>query len=120
MKTVLIVDDSLSMRQTVSLAIKQMGHEAIEAVDGVDGLAKLADNRVSMVLSDVNMPRMGGIEFVRKARATPHGRLVPIMMLTTESDPGKKLEGKAAGATGWIVKPFTREQLATVVNKFLR
>ncbi len=120
MKTVLTVDDSLSVRQMVSLALTQMGHKAIEAVDGVDALAKLQSTPVNMIITDVNMPRMDGIEFVRRARATPQGRLIPIMMLTTESQPEMKQAGKAAGATGWIVKPFTREQLAAVVGKLLR
>jgi len=120
MKTILTVDDSLSIRQMVSLTLTQLGHRVIEATDGLDGLTKLNAQPVHMIITDVNMPRMNGIDFVREARATPAGRLIPIMMLTTESQPEMKQAGKAAGATGWIVKPFTREQLTMVVSKLLR
>lgn len=120
MKTIMTVDDSPSIRQMVSLALAQMGHSTVEAVDGVDALAKLTATPVNMIITDLNMPNMDGIELVRQARATPNGRLIPIVMLTTESQPEKKLAGKAAGATGWIVKPFTRDQLTLVVNKLLR
>ncbi|MFP4541695.1 MAG: response regulator [Opitutales bacterium] len=120
MKTILTVDDSLSVRQMVGLALRQMGHETIEAADGAEALQRFAVQPVHMVITDLNMPRLNGIELVRRLRASPAGRLIPIVMLTTESQPEMKQQGKAAGATGWIVKPFTREQLTLVVKRLLR
>jgi len=104
----------------VSMTVSQLGHTAVTAKDGVEGLEQLAANDIAMIITDVNMPRMDGIEFVRQARATPQGRLIPIVMLTTESQPEMKQAGKAAGATGWIVKPFTRDQLTMVVTRLMR
>ena len=118
-KTILVVDDSASMRQVVSMALKQAGHEVIEACDGKDALTKLAGQRVHLVISDVNMPNMDGISLIRALRGLPDYKFTPMLMLTTESGPEKKAEGKAAGATGWIVKPFKPEQLIAVIKKVL-
>jgi two-component system chemotaxis response regulator CheY len=113
------VDDSASMRQMVSFSLKRAGHEVVEACDGRDALAKLASGQVHMIITDLNMPNMDGFEFIRAVRAKPEYRCVPIVMLTTESQSEKVREGKAAGATGWIVKPFNGEDLLGVVKKVL-
>jgi two-component system chemotaxis response regulator CheY len=120
MRTILTVDDSPSIRQMVALTLTQHGHQVIEAGDGREALAKLAAQPVHLVITDLNMPNMDGLELIRQARTLPQCRFIPILMLTTESQPEKKMAGKAAGATGWIVKPFTREQLTAVVDKVLR
>lgn len=103
----------------VSFSLKQAGYGIVEAVDGRDALEKLENNTVHMLLADINMPNMDGIELIREVRRHPRYRFVPIVMLTTESHPAKKQEGKTAGATGWIVKPFKPEQLLAVVKKLL-
>lgn len=113
------VDDSASIRQMVSFTLKQAGYDVVEAVDGVDALDKLRKNPVNMLVTDLNMPNMDGIELIRQVRKEPKYKFVPIIMLTTESQSSKKQEGKAAGATGWIVKPFNPEQLLAVVKKVL-
>ncbi len=118
-KTIMTVDDSASIRQMVSFTLKQAGYQTIEAVDGRDALSKLKGAAVQLVLADLNMPNMDGIELVRHVRANPSCRFIPIVLLTTESQAEKKQEGKAAGATGWIVKPFKPEQLLAVVKKVL-
>jgi len=112
------VDDSISVRQVVAFTLRSGGYEVIEAVDGRDALARLTGS-VHMVITDLNMPNMDGIELIRAIRATPPYRAIPIVMLTTESQDGKKQAGKAAGATGWIVKPFRPEQLLGVIKKVL-
>jgi two-component system chemotaxis response regulator CheY len=119
-KTILTVDDSASMRQMVGLVLRGAGYQVVEAADGVDGLSKLAGQELGLVLSDINMPNMDGLEFTRQLRAMPQYKFVPIVLLTTESHPEKKQEGKAAGATAWIVKPFNPEQLLAVVKKVMR
>jgi two-component system, chemotaxis family, chemotaxis protein CheY len=119
-KTVMTVDDSVSMRQMVSLVLKSGGYEVVEAVDGMDALSKLNGQELHLFLTDVNMPNMDGIEFTRQVRARPEYKFVPIVLLTTESDVEKKQQGKAAGATAWIVKPFEPDQLLAVVKKVLR
>jgi two-component system chemotaxis response regulator CheY len=118
-KTIMTVDDSASVRQMVSFTLKQAGYQVIEAVDGKDALAKLNGAVVHMLLADLNMPNMDGIELVRHVRAKAASKFIPIVLLTTESQAEKKQEGKAAGATGWIVKPFKPEQLLAVVKKVL-
>jgi len=120
MKTIMTVDDSASMRQMVSLVLRGAGYAVVEAADGADGLSKLGGQELGLVLSDINMPNMDGLEFTRQLRAMPQYKFVPIVLLTTESHPEKRLEGKAAGATAWIVKPFKPEQLLTVVQKVMR
>ena len=119
-KTILTVDDSTSVRQMVAFTLKGAGHEAIEAVDGKDGLDKAVEGRVDMIITDLNMPNMDGIEMVRQIRALPQYKFIPIILLTTESQDEKKKQGKAAGATGWIVKPFKPDQLLAVVKKVLK
>ena len=120
MKTIMTVDDSVSMRQMVSLVLRGGGYEVVEAVDGVDALSKLTGQELHLFLTDVNMPNMDGIEFTRQVRAWPEYKFVPIVLLTTVSDIEKKQQGKAAGATAWIVKPFEPDQLLAVVKKVLR
>ena len=120
MKTIMTVDDSASLRQMVSLVLRGAGYEVIEAVDGVDGLSKLNSHELHLFLTDINMPNMDGLDFTRQVRAMPQYKFVPIVLLTTESHPEKKQEGKAAGATAWIVKPFNPDQLLAVVKKVVR
>ncbi len=118
-KVIMTVDDSASVRQMVSFTLRGSGYEVIEAVDGADALSKLKGPRVRMMFVDLNMPNMDGIELIRAVRGKPEYKFIPIVMLTTESQTSKKQEGKAAGATGWIVKPFRPEQLVAVVKKVL-
>ena len=120
MKTIMTVDDSASLRQMVSLVLRGGGYEVVEAADGLDALSKLNGQDLDLFLSDINMPKMDGIELTRKLRAMPQYKFVPIVLLTTESHPEKKQEGKAAGATAWIVKPFNPDQLLAVVKKVVR
>ncbi|TVQ70903.1 MAG: response regulator [Chromatiaceae bacterium] len=119
MAKILAVDDSTSLRQMVVFTLKQAGHEVVEAADGVDALQKARVGRVDLVLSDVNMPGMDGISLVKELRMLPSYKFTPILMLTTESSSEKKQEGKAAGATGWIVKPFSPDQLLATVKRVL-
>ncbi len=114
------VDDAASVRQLVSFTLSKEGYDIVEASNGKDAVNKLAGTSVDMVVTDLNMPEMDGIQLIRQIRANPKYRYIPIIMLTTESQAGKKQEGKAAGATGWIVKPFQPEQLVAVVKKVLR
>lgn len=116
---ILSVDDSKSMRQMVTFTLRKEGYEVVEAEDGRDALAKLQSVRVNMVITDLNMPNMDGIELIRALRADPAFKFVPIVMLTTESAADKKDAGKNAGATGWIVKPFKPEQLIAVVKRLI-
>ena len=118
-RTIMTVDDSASVRQMVSFTLKNEGHNVIEAVDGKDALTKLV-GKVDMIVTDLNMPNMNGIEFIKNVRAKAEFKFTPIVMLTTESQAEKKAEGKSAGATGWIVKPFKPDQLVAVVNKVLK
>ncbi len=117
-KTIMTVDDSASVRQMVSFTLKNEGYTVIEASDGKDALGKLK-GKVDMIITDLNMPNMDGIELIRSVRALPAYKFIPIVMLTTESQASKKQEGKTAGATGWIVKPFKPDQLLAVVRKVL-
>jgi two-component system chemotaxis response regulator CheY len=118
-KTILSVDDSSSIRQMVAFTLKSAGYEIIEAVDGQEGLDKAKMKTVDMVLTDQNMPRMDGLTLIKSLRAMPSYRSVPILMLTTESSDAMKAQGKAAGATGWIVKPFDPSKLLEVVKKVI-
>ena len=119
MAKILAVDDSASMRQMVSFTLKGAGHDVVEAVDGVDALGQAKKGKFDLVLSDVNMPNMDGISLVKELRKLPTFKFTPILMLTTESTGDKKQEGKSAGATGWIVKPFNPEQLLASINKVI-
>ncbi|WP_075795838.1 response regulator [Massilia putida] len=116
-KTIMVVDDSISIRQVVSLALKQAGYDVIEGVDGRDALAKLTGQKVNLIISDVNMPNMDGITFVRELKARPAYKFTPVLMLTTESQEDKKEQGKAAGARAWMVKPFKPDALLAAVQK---
>ena len=120
MATILAVDDSASMRQMVSFTLKGAGYDVVEAADGAQALEAAKGRKFDLVLSDVNMPVMDGISLIKELRSLPAFRFTPILMLTTESGDGKKAEGKAAGATGWIVKPFSPDQLVNTVKKVLR
>lgn len=116
-KTILTIDDSASVRQMVRMTLSAAGYKIVEATDGADGYAKAISGRFDAVLTDLNMPVMNGIEFIRKYRTHPSSKGVPVVFLTTESGDGLKQEAKAAGATGWIVKPFKQEQLLAVIKK---
>lgn len=118
-KTILAVDDSASIRQMVKLTLTGAGYAVIQANDGQEGLNLARSQAFQMILTDLNMPNMNGIEMIREVRKLPACRGVPIIFLTTESDAGLKAEAKAAGATGWITKPFQTEQLLAVVRKVL-
>ncbi len=117
-KIILTADDSASVRQMVGFALRGAGYQVIEAVDGQDAVDRL-QGPVHMVITDLNMPRMDGIELIRRVRGIAAYKYIPVLMLTTESQDSKKQAGKAAGATGWIVKPFGVEQLLGVVKKVL-
>mgnify|MGYP000037540450 CR=1 FL=1 len=119
MATILAVDDSASMRQMVSFTLKGAGYDVIEAEDGQKALDKAKGSAVDLVLTDVNMPVMDGIELVKNLRTLPDYKFTPILMLTTESAGDKKVQGKNAGATGWLVKPFNPEQLLATIKKVM-
>jgi len=118
-KTILIVDDSVSVRQLVSLVLKGAGYDVIEGSDGKDALARLTGQKVHLIISDVNMPNMDGISFVKALKLLPAYKFTPVIMLTTESQEQKKKEGQAAGAKAWIVKPFKPEQMLGAVAKLV-
>jgi two-component system chemotaxis response regulator CheY len=121
-KTALIVDDSKSMRQMVSFTLTQAGFSVTEGVNGQDALDKVASpatRRFDLIITDLNMPVMDGLQFIKNLRARPQTKFTPVLMLTTESQDSLKAEGKAAGATGWIVKPFHPDQLLRVIEKVL-
>ena len=117
--TILTVDDSASMRQMVSFTLKRAGYTVVEAADGVEALYYARTSAVDLVLTDVNMPNMDGISLVRELRQLQAYKFVPMLMLTTESGQDKKMQGKAAGATGWLVKPFNPEKLLATIVKVL-
>ena len=118
-KTIMTVDDSSSVRQMVSFTLKDAGYSVVEAEDGKDALQKLKGS-VDMIITDLNMPNMDGIELIKNVRGTADYKFIPIVMLTTESQDEKKQEGKKAGASGWIVKPFKPPQILSVVQKLLK
>ena len=118
-KMVLTVDDSPSIRQMVSFTLKGAGYEVTEATDGKDGLNKARATKAALVLTDQNMPEMDGLTLVKSLRALPQYASVPILMLTTESSDQMKSQGRAAGATGWLVKPFDPQKLLEVVRKVI-
>ena len=119
-KTILIVDDSSSLRMVVKIALTRAGYDVIEASDGRDGLAQLDKaGKVHLIVSDVNMPNMDGITFVTQVKAHPRHRFTPVVMLTTEGQDSKKEQGRAAGAKAWIVKPFNPPQLLDAVSKLI-
>jgi two-component system, chemotaxis family, chemotaxis protein CheY len=118
-KTILIVDDSASVRQVVGIALRGAGYDVIEGVDGADALKKLDGQKIHLIISDVNMPNMDGLTFVREAKKLAAYKFTPIIMLTTESDETKKREGQAAGAKAWVVKPFQPAQMLAAVSKLV-
>lgn len=119
MATILTVDDSASIRQMVSFTLRGAGYEVLEAVDGEDALNKARGGPVNLVLTDLYMPKMDGITLIRELRKLPTYRFVPMLTLTTESSSERKAEGKAAGATGWLVKPFNPDRLLATIEKVL-
>lgn len=118
-KTILIVDDSASVRQVVGIALRGAGYDVIEGVDGKDALTKLDGKKIHLIISDVNMPNMDGISFVKEAKKLAAYKFTPIIMLTTESADDKKREGQAAGAKAWVVKPFQPAQMLAAVSKLV-
>lgn len=119
-KRILIVDDSASIRKVVSITLKGAGFDVIEASDGRDALSKLSGQRVHLMISDVNMPNMDGISFLKEVKALPEYKFTPVIMLTTESAEEKKKQGQDAGAKAWVVKPFQPDQMLAAVNKLVQ
>lgn len=120
MKKILAVDDSSSVRQMVNFTLSSAGYSVVDALDGKDGLSKAKTDKFDMVITDLNMPNLDGIEMIAEIRKLPGYSFVPILMLTTESQAEKKDAGRKAGATGWIVKPFNAEQLLTTLRKLIK
>jgi len=118
-KTILIVDDSSTLRQVVRIALTGAGYDVIEACDGKDALSKLTGQKIHLAISDVNMPNMDGITFVQELKKLPAYRFLPVIMLTTEAGDTKKKEGQAAGAKAWVVKPFQPQQMLDAVAKLV-
>jgi two-component system, chemotaxis family, chemotaxis protein CheY len=116
-RTILAVDDSASMRQMLGVTLRSAGYEVIEATDGDEALDYARAHAVDLVLTDVNMPRMDGIALVAQLRTLPAYQLTPLLVLTTESSPERKIQGKQAGATGWMVKPFNPDQLLSTLER---
>jgi two-component system, chemotaxis family, chemotaxis protein CheY len=115
---ILAIDDTRSLRDLLAATLRQAGHEVVEAADGQEGLDQLARHRPDVVISDLNMPICDGIEFTRSARARPEGSSVPIIILTTETDQAIKAEGRKAGATAWMIKPFSPPALLGLLDRF--
>lgn len=119
MATIMAVDDTASMRQMISFTLNSVGHSVVQACDGQEALKLAQEKQVDLVIADINMPKMDGITLVKSLRKLSDYKLTPILMLTTESQSTKRQEGKSAGATGWIVKPFNPDQLVAIVKKVL-
>ncbi|MDH5300950.1 MAG: response regulator [Gammaproteobacteria bacterium] len=119
MAKIMVVDDSDTLRKVVSMALVSAGYEVIEACDGKDALSKLTGEKINLIISDVNMPNMDGITFVKEVKKLANYKFTPIIMLTTESEEGKKQEGKDAGAKAWVVKPFKPDQMLDAVQKLV-
>ena len=118
-KKALTVDDSKTMREMVAFTLKNAGFDVLEAEDGVDALRVLGSKPVDIIITDINMPNMDGIRLIKELRSNSTYKFTPILTLTTESDTSKKAEGKSAGATGWIVKPFNPDKLVNIITKVL-
>jgi two-component system, chemotaxis family, chemotaxis protein CheY len=118
-KTIMVIDDSVSLREVVGISLRAAGYDVVEACDGKDALAKLNGRKVQLMICDVNMPVMDGISFVKEVKRLPSHRFVPIIMLTTESRESRKVEGQLAGAKAWVVKPFRPEQMLRAVSKLI-
>lgn len=124
-RMVVIVDDSKTVRASVEYILKKEGYQVVQAADGIEGVAKLEElrqkgMRPGMIISDINMPNMDGIHFITEIKKSMYYKFVPVLVLTTESQNEKMMEGKNAGAAGWLVKPFSHEQLVGVVKKFVK
>ena len=119
-KTILVVDDSVSIRELVSMVLEKAGYNVEKSVDGIDALRLLDGREINLVLTDLNMPNCDGIALIKEVRQLEQYNTVPILLLTTESQAAKKEEAKAAGATGWIVKPFVADKLVEVIKKVMR
>ena len=118
-KTILTVDDSKSIREAVRFALEPLGYDIVEAEDGVDGLDQLDKHSVDLVITDLNMPNLDGLQFIERVRQEDRYDGLPLVMLTTEGQAEKMRSGKKAGASGWIVKPFNELQLELTVKKFI-
>lgn len=118
-KTILSVDDSASIREMIAFALEPKGYAVVQAEDGNDGLRKMRENKIDMVITDLNMPNMNGIEMTRAIRTDNQFDGVPVILLTTEAQKEKMMEGKAAGAVGWIVKPFDEQKICSIVAKMI-
>jgi len=119
-RIIMTADDSPSMRQMIAFTLQNAGYQVIEAVDGRDALDRLSGAPVEMLITDLNMPNIDGIELIRRVRTLPQYKYLPIIMVTTESDDSRKQQGRTAGATGWIVKPFRGEQLVALAKRFVK
>lgn len=118
-KTILIVDDSVSIRQVVGIALRGAGYDVIDACDGKDALSKMTGQKIHLIISDVNMPNMDGITFLKEVKKNPRYKFTPVIMLTTEAGQDKMAEGRAAGAKAWVVKPFQPPQMLDAVSKLI-
>lgn len=118
-KTIMIIDDSATLREVVNMTLTKAGYEVLQANDGADAIAKLTGQKVHLIICDVNMPNMDGITFLKEIKQNQTYKFTPIIMLTTESQDAKKMEGKAAGAKAWIVKPFKPDQMLSAVEKLI-
>ncbi len=118
-KKILLVDDSASVRTVAGIALRGAGYDVLEASNGQEGLGKLNGDKIHLIISDVNMPVMDGITFLKEVKRHPSCKFTPVIMLTTEAGEDKKQEGRAAGAKAWIVKPFQQDQLLSVVRKIV-
>ncbi|WP_018151818.1 response regulator [Leeia oryzae] len=119
-KVIMVVDDSASLRQVVSIALKGAGYDVLEGCDGKDALSKLTGQKINLVISDVNMPNMDGISFVQELKKKPEYKFTPVIMLTTESGDDMKSKGQAAGVKAWVVKPFKPDQMISAVSKLIQ
>jgi two-component system chemotaxis response regulator CheY len=119
-KTILIADDSESIRELVEMTLRQAGYDVIKTVDGEHALQSMNGQAIHLVITDLNMPKVDGIQLIREIRKNEQYTALPVLLLTTESQASKKEEAKGAGATGWIVKPFVPEKLLSVVQKVIR
>jgi two-component system chemotaxis response regulator CheY len=118
-KTILVVDDSASIRQVVGIALRGAGYQTIEACDGKDALSKMTGEKIHLIISDVNMPNMDGISFLKEVKKHPRYKFTPVIMLTTEAGKDKMNEGRASGAKAWVVKPFKPPQMLDAVAKLV-
>lgn len=118
-RTIMIIDDSPSIRQVVSMSLTKAGYEVLEAEDGQDALNKLENQKVNLIICDVNMPNMDGLTFLKTLKNLPNHKFTPVIMLTTESQQSLKMEGKMAGAKAWMVKPFKPEQMLEAISKLI-